>query len=68
MWNHALVHLEIVLVSVQDWCTVYAKRTIGLEIILDAPDGTPTWTLISVHLEIVLILTLIGALFVPNVP
>jgi hypothetical protein len=28
-------------VSVQDRCTVYAKRTIGLEIILDAPDGTP---------------------------
>jgi hypothetical protein len=29
------------LVSVQDRCTVYAKRTIGLEDILDAPDGTP---------------------------
>jgi hypothetical protein len=28
-------------VSVQDWCTVCAKRTIGTEIILDAPDGTP---------------------------
>jgi hypothetical protein len=27
-------------VSVQDRCTVYAKRTIGIEIILDAPDGT----------------------------
>ena len=24
-----------------DWCKVYAKRTIGSEIILDAPDGTP---------------------------
>ena len=24
-----------------DRCTVYAKRTIGSEIILDAPDGTP---------------------------
>ena len=25
----------------QDRCTVCAKRTIGSEIILDAPDGTP---------------------------
>jgi hypothetical protein len=25
----------------EDWCTVCAKRTIGSEIILDAPDGTP---------------------------
>ena len=24
-----------------DWCTVCAKRTIGLEIVLDAPDATP---------------------------
>jgi hypothetical protein len=32
--------LEIVLVSVQDRSTVHTKRTIGLEIILDAPDGT----------------------------
>ena len=34
------VHLEIVLVFVQDRCTDCAKRTIGSEIILDAPDGT----------------------------
>ena len=27
--------------SVQDWCTVCAKRTISLEFILDAPDDTP---------------------------
>jgi hypothetical protein len=27
----------------QDRCMVYAKRIIGLEIILDAPDGTPRW-------------------------
>ena len=33
--------LEIVLVLVQDRCTVCAKRTIGSEIILDAPDGAP---------------------------
>jgi hypothetical protein len=31
-----------VLVSVQDRCTVCAKHTIGLEIILDASDGTPS--------------------------
>jgi hypothetical protein len=30
-----------VLMSVQDSCMVYAKCTIGLEIILDAPDCTP---------------------------
>ena len=35
-----LIHLEIVLVFVQDRCTVYAKRTIGSYIILDASDGT----------------------------
>ena len=29
-----------VLVSVQDWCMVCARRTIGSEIILDAPDRT----------------------------
>ena len=33
-------HLETVLVSVQDRCTVCAKRTIDIEIILDAPNGT----------------------------
>jgi hypothetical protein len=36
-----LVHLETVLVSVQDRCMVCVKRTIGLENILDAHDGTP---------------------------
>ena len=29
------------LVLVQDRCTVCAKHTIGSEIVLDAPDGTP---------------------------
>jgi hypothetical protein len=33
--------LEIVLILTQDRCTVYAEHTIGLAIILDAPDGTP---------------------------
>jgi hypothetical protein len=32
--------LEIVLVSLQDRCTVCTKRTIGSEIILDAHGGT----------------------------
>jgi hypothetical protein len=41
MWSLVPAHLEIVLVSVQDRCTVCAKRTIGLEIVLDATDNTP---------------------------
>ena len=36
------VRFEIVLVLVQDRCTVCSKRTIGCDIVLDAPDGTPT--------------------------
>jgi hypothetical protein len=46
-------------VSVQDRCTVCAKHTIGSEIVLDAPDGTPTWrgsSESSVRLEIGVIL------------
>ena len=35
------VRLEMVLVLVQDRCTVCAKRNIGSDIVLDAPDGTP---------------------------
>jgi hypothetical protein len=37
-----MIHLQIVLILTQDRCTVCAKCTIGLEIILDAPDGTPS--------------------------
>jgi hypothetical protein len=37
MLNLVLVHLQIVLVSVQDRCMVFAKRTTGSGIILDAP-------------------------------
>ena len=40
MWNLVSVHLEAVFVSVQDRSVVCAKRTIGSEIVLDAPDGT----------------------------
>jgi hypothetical protein len=41
MWNLVSIHLETVEVLVQDRYTVCAKRTIGIEIVLDAPDGTP---------------------------
>jgi hypothetical protein len=34
--------LEMVLVLVQDTCTVLAKHTIGSGIVLDTPDGTPS--------------------------
>jgi hypothetical protein len=39
MLNLVSIHLETVVVSVQDRCTVYAKH--HSEIVLDAPDGTP---------------------------
>ena len=35
------IRLKMVLVFVQDKCMVYAKHTIGTEIVLDTPDGTP---------------------------
>ena len=35
------VHLEMVLVLVQDSCMVCAERTIGSKLVLDAPDQTP---------------------------
>ena len=38
--SHFFFCFEIVLVSVQDRCMVCARRTIGLEIVLDALDGT----------------------------
>ena len=40
-WKLVLVHLEIVLILTQDRYTVCAEHTIGLEIILEAPVGTP---------------------------
>ena len=39
-WKLVSVLLEIVLILTQDRCMVCVKHTIGLEIILDAPDGT----------------------------
>jgi hypothetical protein len=41
MWNLVLVHLKIVFVSVQYWCTVCIEYTIGSKIVLDEPDDTP---------------------------
>jgi hypothetical protein len=40
IWNLISMHLGTVLVSVQDRCTVCDKHQ--LEIILNAPDGTPS--------------------------
>ena len=60
MWNLTSLHLETVLVSVQDRCTICAKRAIGFEIILDTPDGIPRGQVSSESpacLGIVLILT-----------
>ena len=37
----AVFCFEIVLVLTQDRCMVCAEPTIGLEIVLDTPDGTP---------------------------
>ena len=37
LWKLVSVRLEIVLVSVQDRCTVCAKRTIGLDSVINAP-------------------------------
>jgi hypothetical protein len=41
MWKLVSIRLDILLILTQDTCTVCAKQTIGSEIILDAPDGTP---------------------------
>ena len=40
-WKLVSVRLEKVLIMVQDRCTGFVKHTIGSEIILDGPDGTP---------------------------
>jgi hypothetical protein len=37
------VYLDIVLILTQDRCTICDEHTIGLGIILDAPDGTRRW-------------------------
>ena len=40
-WKHDLVSSEILLILMQDRCTVCVEHTICSEINLDAPDGTP---------------------------
>jgi hypothetical protein len=40
-WKLFLVSVDIVLILTQDRYTICAERTIGLEIIFDAADGTP---------------------------
>ena len=40
-WKLVSVLPDIVLILMQDWCTVYVERTIGSEIVLEAPVGTP---------------------------
>jgi predicted RNA-binding protein with PUA domain len=40
-WMLVLVCLDIELILTQDRCTVCTEHTIGLEIILDTPDGSP---------------------------
>jgi hypothetical protein len=40
-WKLVRVRLEIVLILTQDRCAVCAKCTIGSEIVLNAPNGSP---------------------------
>jgi hypothetical protein len=40
-WKLVLGHLEILLILMQDRCTVYVERSAGSEIILDTRDYTP---------------------------
>jgi hypothetical protein len=40
-WKLGSIQLEIVLLLMHDWCSVYVERTISSEIVLEAPDGTP---------------------------
>jgi hypothetical protein len=40
-WKLGRVHLEIVLPLMHDWCTVCVEHTVGSEIVLEAPNGTP---------------------------
>jgi hypothetical protein len=40
-WKLDSICLEIVLILMQDGCTVCVEHSVGSEIVLDAPDGTP---------------------------
>jgi hypothetical protein len=61
MWNLVSVHLETLLVLVQDRCTVYAKRIIGSEIVFTNPmvllGNEAQLEAHFIHLDMVLILT-----------
>jgi hypothetical protein len=73
-WKLVLVRLEIVLILTQDRrCMFCAERTIGLEIIFDAPDETPrrrgSWEYhFSPFGDGVSVTAKIGARFAPNIP
>ena len=62
MWNPILVHLVMVLVLMQDRCTICSKHTIGLENHFGRTRWYSyvtrhNWKLVLFRLEIVLILT-----------
>jgi hypothetical protein len=40
-WKLGSVRSEIMLLLMQDWCTICVERIVGSEIVLEAPDGTP---------------------------
>ena len=60
-WKFVSVRLEIVLILMPDRCPISTECTIGLEIILDAPDGTLSYEAqvdaCFVYLEIELMFT-----------
>jgi hypothetical protein len=41
-WKLGSVCLEIELLLMQDWCMVCVDHTVGSEIVLEAPNGTPS--------------------------
>ena len=59
MWMLGSIYMAIVLILMQDRCTVCMEHTICLEINLDAPDGSlmmcVIWNLALVCLETVLV-------------
>ena len=40
-WKLDAVRLEILLILMQDRCMICAERTIGSDVVLDTPNGTP---------------------------
>jgi hypothetical protein len=44
-WKLISIHLEIVLISTQERCTVCAECTMGLEIFSGTPDGSSFQTI-----------------------